>query len=521
MLFGTKRYLHIKKVPKLYINKFNEANIKNIPTHEVFNKFGFLNNFKPGLVNWMPSGLLIVNKLKQVISRRMNEVGAEEVSLSLLSHNSLWQKTGRWGNTELFKLQDSHDTDYCLSPTSEEEVTNLVKNNVNSYKDYPILYYQIHEKFRDEKRPRMGLLRSREFMMKDAYSFDINDEEAKKSYDHVVEAYHKIFQDLKVPFVKAIADTGDIGGSLSHEWHYIDKSGEDTLFTCTNCNATSNIEKTLSTTDTKHEGDISVKYFSNHDDGTVLRVHYPSNRQFEEGFLTTVYGNITPTHETNDAVDVFDTRIDNKGIPIVTSEENEICYSCQSGRLVEHRAIEVGHTFYLGQKYSEPLDLTVSVPDETGKLQPPQPVIMGCYGIGISRIIAAVAEVTRDDIGFKWPAVMAPWHVTVIKTPSFKSDDFIFTNLASIDYRLDDRKGNLGGKITDSNRMGIPLVVILGKQFPTVEIEVRGIVYGDSWRQVYSNRDFTWDIHHHQNHQKHYTTAEALPKVIDALLKDM
>ena len=224
------RFTHTSTVPKLYLNnvELSGNDLTGIPTHELFTKFGFINHPKPGLVHWLPVGLAISQNVSRVIHRRMRECNAEEINLSLLSSSQLWQETGRWDNSELFKLKDSSKNDFCLVATCEEEITKLIGANLNSYKNLPLLYYQINEKFRDEKRPRSGLLRGREFLMKDAYSFDLNEEAAMKTYNKVVDAYYKIFQDLRIPFVKADADTGEIGGTLSHEWHYLHKVGEDT-----------------------------------------------------------------------------------------------------------------------------------------------------------------------------------------------------------------------------------------------------------------------------------------------------
>lgn len=468
----------------------------------------------------------MLNKLKNVVNNRLQQVNAEEVSISILSHSKLWQLTNRWNNNELFKLTDSSNQQYCLSPTSEEEITNLVKQNVTSYKELPLIYYQIHEKFRDEIRPRMGLLRSREFLMKDAYSFDINEKEALKSYNTMVQVYHNIFNDLKLPYVKAVADSGDIGGSLSHEWHYLHESGEDTLFKCTNdqCNHISNLEKTLSEPKVV-DPDIATEAVFVRAPNKVYKVLYPKHRQFDLNLLKLFYPDveaIVPEAE-GEITEVYDSRVSSEGIPLVTSEAGEICYQCHEGELVTHRAIEVGHTFYLGDKYSKPLDLTIPVPVSNQLIN--QTLVMGCYGIGISRIIASIAEITRDSNGFKWPRIISPWDVTIIESNTLTEDCLdIYKSLqaSNIDYRLDTRSQiNLGKKINQSNMIGIPLVVIIGKNYPKIEIEVRGNRYTKKWQELYESRDFEWEVTQRGETEKHLVHKQRLGQVLATLLNDM
>lgn len=527
-----------KTIPKLYLNKFNEKKLNHLPTNELFTKFGFLNNPKPGLVHWLPIGLLMLNKLKAVINKRLQEINAEQVSLSILSHSKLWQLTNRWNNTELFKLTDSSDQQYCLSATSEEDVTNLVKQNLTSYKDLPIIYYQIHEKFRDEIRPRMGLLRSREFLMKDAYSFDVDEQLAFASYNTMVHVYHNIFNDLRLPYVKAVADSGDIGGSLSHEWHYLHDSGEDSLLMCDNkeCNHVSNVEKTLSEPkliDTNIPTDTIYVRSKQHQ---YYKVVYPTDRDFDLNLLKVSYPDVVEVVSTlpeglDNVPTVFDTRVSKTGTPVVSAEEGEICYQCHKGQLSTHRAIEVGHTFYLGDKYSKPLQLTIPIPSRiSGETQVPlvnQPLVMGCYGIGISRIIASIGEITRDSKGFKWPRVISPWDVTVIESSGLTEDCQKFYQMLNdhrVDYRLDNRDStNLGKKINQSNMIGIPLVIILGKSYPLIEVEVRGNRYNEKecqWENLYNTRDFEWQVFR-EPMEKHLVHKDGLVRVVEALLHDM
>lgn len=496
----------------------------------------------------------------------MRECNAEEINLSLLSSSQLWQETGRWDNSELFKLKDSSKNDFCLVATCEEEITKLVGANLNSYKNLPLLYYQINEKFRDEKRPRSGLLRGREFLMKDAYSFDLTEETAMQTYNKVVDAYYKIFQDLRIPFVKADADTGEIGGSLSHEWHYLHKVGEDTLFTCDECGNSSNIEKTLSYPDDVDDSvDASVQYFMTIDKSTLVCAYYPTDRTIEPSFVKEEIPDLDLNETNQDSIlkefsnedtliskkiiRMMDSRLNLRSnfpdfpikfinrslittltdIPIVTAVEDEICAKCEDGHLKLHRAIEVGHTFYLGDKYSKPLKCEVEVPNQDGSQQLTN-VLMGCYGIGISRIIAAIGEINKDSAGFRWPSVIAPWNVTVVQSPKFDDSKgaqvYELLNAASISYKLDDRpKIGLGKKIKQSHMVGIPLTVILGNQFPLVEVEIRGRRYTDDllWKRLYDTRDFEWEIVTDAggNDIKHLVHIDGVTRAIDSLLIDM
>lgn len=561
-----RRFGTAKPVPRIYPLANELKSIDPIPTHELFTKLGFFAHPKPGLVHWLPLGLLVLNKVKALIHARMQEAGAEETSLSLLSHSSLWEQTGRWNNPELFKLKDANDAEYCLAATCEEEITNLVKQSLSSYKELPMLYYQIKEKFRDEKRPRSGLLRGREFIMKDAYSFDVDETAAMFTYDKMVGAYVNIFSDLRVPFVKAVADTGAIGGSLLHEWHYLDTSGEDSLFACDGCGHTSNLEKTLSFPQKEElHAEVAVKYLKTTDSSTLVCAYYPKNREFQPKFLQEEIPDVDLS-ATNEAaileefsdeslliskkiVRVMDSRLNLRSnfpdfpikfinrslmttltdVPVVLAVEGELCHRCEDGTLHVSRAIEVGHTFYLGDKYTLALNCTVDVPssENDGKVES-RPVVMGCYGIGVSRIVAAIGHINRDARGFVWPAVIAPWEVTVV---GFGRDD---PNLQAvcdqlltqgIDCRLDNRVGvGLGRKIAQSGRTGIPLSVIVGQNWPMVEIEVRGKFYSEkpAWKEAFEKADFEWRVEEVEGKDpKHYVEATAVGNVARALLKDM
>lgn len=496
----------------------DKLGLTKVPTHQLFTKLGYVHHPKAGLVHWMPMGMAVRQKIEAIVHAEMARAGSEHVSLSALSPASLWEKSGRWGGTELFKLKDFAQQEYCLAPTCEEEITTLIKAQARSYKNFPLLFYQINTKFRDEKRPRSGLLRGREFIMKDAYTFDCTPEQAMESYHQMVAAYRRVFLQLKVPYVMADADSGDIGGSLSHEWHYVHESGEDTLFTCNSCGESLNIERTLSFPSThEHHEKVDVAYYTTQDQNTLICAYYPASREHQASFLKEELPDIDlsgkntqeqilamfsdeDTLISKKIVRVMDLRLDSRSnfpdfpikflnrllmttltdIPIVSAQEGEVCYKCEDGHLVAQRAIEVGHTFYLGDKYTQTFDFSVQHPALDGTLVKNN-VLMGCYGIGISRIIAAIADINRDGAGFRWPAAIAPWHLTVVNNlpEDSATETVVDTLLASgIECRVDDRaKVRMGKKIRESHMFGIPLVLIVGKKYPKVEIEVRGIVH--------------------------------------------
>lgn len=527
------RHLY-RSVPKLYNipnDLLKSEALVLTPTHELLSKLGFVQHPKAGLVHWLPPGNAIRQKLERLIRQQMRETGAEEVTLSSISHSALWEQTGRWGGHELFKLKDSTGSHYCLVPTCEEEITHLVKQGLRSYKDLPVTYFQINTKFRDEKRPRSGLLRGREFVMKDAYSFDLTEEEALASYNTMIEAYVNIFKKLKVPFVKAEADSGDIGGSHSHEWHYVHASGEDTLFTCLECGNTLNMERTLSFPhEEQQHNDVRVRYFTTHDEKTLVCAYYPGTRELQPLFLSEEIPDIDLSGKLSEEeilalfrdedtlinkkiVRIMDLRLNLRlnfpdfpinfinrslittltDIPIVAAEEGELCHKCEEGSLTAKRAIEVGHTFYLGDKYSKALECQVEVPVDG--VMKKQDVLMGCYGIGISRIIAAIAEINRDSQGLRWPAVISPWEITVINLRE-ENSEALAKSLDGLDYRIDTRpKVGLGRKIKDSQMMGIPLVAVAGKKWPLIEIEERGNrVALEATRALYDEKTFEWDL---------------------------
>lgn len=550
-------------VPRLYGANVEllYKQIGSTTTADLLSRLGFVAHPNAGLVHWLPPGLAILNRVELVVRKHMDNTNFEEVSLLLLSHNELWKRLGRWQLLlELFKLSGD---EYLVVPTAEEDITDYVAQSITSYKQLPLRYYQINQKFRNELRPRGGLLRGKAFMMKDAYSFDADEANAMTTYEQVVELYHRIFQELKVPYVVANADSGDIGGNLSHEWHIPHSLGEDTVFTCDNCGHTSNVEKTLSypeeATDVE---DVAVHYFGTKDKSTVVCAYYPAARKLDANLVKLEVPDIDVSWtDQNDIIAHFtaeeglllrkvvrmmDLRLTLRSnfpdfpfpfvnranitmladIPIVLAEAGEICGQCEDGLLEQSKAIEIGHTFYLGTKYLEPMNCSVDIPDASGK-SIRKPLHMGCYGIGLLRIIAAVAEINRDDQGLRWPAALAPWSLTVVeagKDSSVYADFYNDLDEAGVNYRIDNRaKVGIGRKINDSNMMGIPLVAILGKHYPTIEVEVRGKRLSQSWQDVYATGEFDWEVtcDDQGNDTKHMVHKRGFAKVVAALLDDM
>lgn len=567
-----RRQFHLKRVPKLYCHGIKQLDlVSSIPTTDLLVKLNFIHQPRSGLFNYLPMGLGVLDKLKGVIDESMTRANFDKVQLGLLSLLESWRTTGRYNNPELYKVRGAGGTkdDYVLLATAEEDMTQLIKLFAfASPKEYPVLVYQINDKFRDELRPRGGLLRGKEFVMKDGYSFDIDEPLAMKSYKTVTEAYHRIFKALKTPYVVADADTGDIGGSLSHEWHYLHPTGGDTVFTCTNCGNVSNVEKTLSYAEVTEESakttEVGVKYFITKDDKTLVCVYYPLQRQLQESFVALEVPDIDLSNRLSQEeilaifsdkdqlidkriVRLMDARLNHRSplpdfpvpfisrslistlfdVPLVSAEEGDICAVCDEGTLQPAKAIEIGHTFYLGDKYSSSLGLTIDS----------KSVQMGCYGIGLLRIVAALGEIHRDGKGLRWPRVIAPWDATLIDIRKNVGGDHYSENhdvvqlckqLESngIDYRLDDRsKYRLGSKVHHSNLVGIPLVIILGKRFPQyVEIETRYTTSMEHWKHLYEHQHtFHWEVEQDGdgNVHKHTVALEGAIQVIEALLEDM
>ena len=360
-------------------------------SHQLMLRSGLIKKLASGIFTWMPFGLKVLRKIEQTVRNEMDESGALEVLMPTIQPSELWQETQRWddyGNL-LLQIHDRHDRLFCYGPTHEEVITDILRKSIKSYKQLPANFYQIQTKFRDEIRPRFGVMRAREFLMKDAYSFHLNQESLEEEYKKMSQTYESIFRKLELNFRKVKATSGEIGGSISHEFHVIAESGEDEIAFCDDENFAANVE--------------------------------------------TLEGKNAPN----------------------------------GGELTYARGIEVGHIFQLGDKYSQSMKLEVL--DSNGENVNPY---MGCYGIGISRIVAAAIEQNHDDKGIIWPKAISPFSISIIvlndKNDSTVMDHAlkIYQELKAdgIEVMIDDRDERAGVKFADADLMGIPTHVIVGKR---------------------------------------------------------
>ncbi len=383
-------------------SKFLLATLRETPaeaevsSHKLMLRAGMIRKLASGLYTWLPLGLRVLKKVEKIIREEMTRVDALEILMPAIQPAELWIESQRWDayGDQLLKIKDRHEHDFCFGPTHEEVVTHLARNELRSYKQLPIILYQIQTKFRDEIRPRFGVMRGREFMMKDAYSFHLDEESLGKTYDAMYEAYGRIFSRLGLKFRAVVADTGNIGGSVSHEFHVLAHSGEDLIVYSDASDYAVNIEMAEATV---QEGDPSP-------DG--------------------------------------------------------------NGKLQFARGIEVGHIFQLGQKYSHTMHATVL--NEIGKAIE---TYMGCYGIGVSRTVAAAIEQNHDEHGIIWPDPIAPFQIALIPMSLHKSyrvreaAEKIYKQLidAGFDVLFDDRKERAGVLFADMDLIGIPHRIIISE----------------------------------------------------------
>ncbi|KAI4146705.1 MAG: hypothetical protein LQ340_005836 [Diploschistes diacapsis] len=371
---------------------------------------GFMRQSHAGVFQLLPLGLRVQKKIEDLLDKHMSRLGASKVSLSTLSSEEIWRQSGRLQNdrAELFHVEDRKGSKFLLAPTHEEEITTLVGGLVHSYKDLPLRLYQIGRKYRDELRPREGLLRTREFLMKDLYTFDISKEKALETYEIVRAAYSAFFKEFKTPYLIADADSGSIGGDINHEYHIASEKGEDIVYSCKSCGFNVNEE--------------------------LLGSNSSLNK--EKGVCS--------------------------------------CSKCSS-QMESVKTIELGHTFYLGTKYSKPLGAVITTKDSghaTLDLAANRqdaaactPMEMGCHGIGISRLIAGMANVLSDDKGLNWPGVIAPFETVIISTSRTEEPASQLAGQLShtVDAILDDRDQSLVWKMKDADLIGYPVLVIFGR----------------------------------------------------------
>jgi len=377
----------------------------SIVSHALMLKSGMIRQHAAGIYNWLPLGLKVLKNVENIVRFNMDASGFIEMLMPCVQSADLWVESGRFNTygKEMLKFKDRHEHDLLFGPTNEEALTDIIRNNIQSYKDLPKVLYQIQWKFRDEIRPRFGLMRGREFLMKDAYSLDIDEEGANKTYNQMFAAYMRTFNDLGLLAIPLSADTGEIGGSLSHEFHVIANTGESTLY----------YDKKFDLLKEDLADDLSL--------------------------VKSLYAATEEKHDPNNC-------------PL-----NEKDLSVRKG-------IEVGHIFNFGDKYSRPMNAFVN--DDKGQLVPVQ---MGSYGIGISRLVAAIIEVSHDEKGIIWPASVAPFKVSIV---NLNINDQICNDISyslynqlkakNIDVLLDDTEERAGSKFATHDLIGSPWQIIIG-----------------------------------------------------------
>ena len=503
-----------------------------VPSDKLLTRAGYVRRVAPGVFSWLPLGYLTYRKVEEIVREEMDLAGFQEVHFPALLPTEPYEATNRWTEygPNLFRLKDRRGIDYLLGPTHEEMFTLMVKDLYSSYKDLPLIIYQIQTKYRDEARPRAGILRGREFVMKDAYSFDIDQKGLDLSYQKHRDSYIKTFKRLGLDFVIVSAMSGAMGGSKSEEFLAPCEFGEDTYVKCEKCDYAANVEAVTTpvpkdldfskipashveetpntpTIDTLVEVSNSKKdlrredrdwqasdtlknvvVMLTHPDGKnePLVVGVPGDREVDMRRLEAVVSPAT--------VRVFE-EIDFPKYPNLVSgrdfsadgfieaaeiKEGDTCPSC-AGKLSIARGIEIGHIFQLGKKYAEALDLKVL--DENGKSQV---VTMGSYGIGVSRAVAAIIEQNHDEQGIVWPKTVAPINVQLVAAGKedsiFEEADKIAQNLneAGISVMFDDRKSvSPGVKFNDAELLGMPWIVVVGKKLVEGFVEVKNRKTGE------------------------------------------
>ncbi len=515
-------------------------------SHQYLLRAGMIRRIAAGIYTYLPLAQRVLEKIEEIVREEMNKQGGQELKMPTLHPAELWQESSRWDayGKELFRLQDRHERDYCLGPTHEEVITDLVRREVNSYRQLPLLLYQIQTKFRDEIRPRFGLIRGREFTMKDLYSFDRDQEGLDISYQKMYDAYSAIFRRCALKFQVVEADTGAIGGTDSHEFIVVADTGEDEIVYCEGCDYAANVERAVAADEEEDyrepEGElelVSTPGVSTIDavasffkapprrllktlvylaiDGETYKpvvVVLRGDREVNEiklqnhlGCMHLALADAETVREITGApvgfagpvglVDVpllIDREVMavvngvcgankadyhwinvNPGRDFPTSEIADIrrvvagdkCHSCGSP-LHSARGIEVGHIFKLGTKYSE--DMGATFLDGEGR---ERPIVMGCYGIGVPRTMAAAIEQNHDEKGIIWPMSIAPYQVVIVPVNSKNSEQmdlaevlYAEMNEAGIEVVIDDRDERAGVKFNDADLIGFPLRVTIGSR---------------------------------------------------------
>lgn len=512
-----------------------------VVSHKLMSKAGMIRKLASGVYNYLPLGLVVIKKVEEIVRQCMNEAGAIELMMPSIQPAELWQESGRWDyyGKELLRIKDRHNRDFCYGPTHEEVITDIVRSFVTSYKSLPINLYQIQTKFRDEVRPRFGLMRGREFMMKDAYSFDMDDEGANKSYQKMYDAYCRVFERCGLKYKVVEADTGAIGGSYSHEFMVLADTGEDFVISCDSCSYSANVEKAPLRNDYQaYSGELKaaenvdtqaaktveevadflgiaksdvMKTMILNADGKIVAVCIRGDHELNlakvktyldaavvefatpgeiydntgsplgfsgpAGLEIPVYGDYAVTAMGNYCVGANQKathRINvNHGRDFTftaigdfrNAEIGDTCCAC-GGKYQITKGIEVGHIFKLGTKYSSAMNAMFL--DGEGKRRP---FVMGCYGIGVTRVVASAIEQNHDEKGIIWPLELAPFKISVLPLAIKDKDvmdaaEQIYSSLMSkgVETLLDDRDERAGVKFNDAELIGIPLRIVIGKK---------------------------------------------------------
>jgi len=533
----------------MYLSKFQLTTLKETPSdaeissHQLMLRAGLIRKLAAGLYTWLPIGLRVMRKVENIVREEMDRSGALEVLMPAVQPAELWQESGRWEQygPELLRLHDRHQREFCFGPTHEEIITDLARRELSSYKQLPVTYYQIQTKFRDEVRPRFGVMRAREFLMKDAYSFHTDQHSLQQTYDLMYQAYSNIFTRLGLEFRAVMADSGAIGGNNSHEFHVLADSGEDAIAFSDGSDYAANIEKaeTLPPQQARPEATAEMQKVDTPDQHTIEQISSflsiePSRcvktllvDGAEEGSVVALV--IRGDHELNE---IKAEHLDEVASPLCFASDEKVkqvagcapgslgpvglgitviadhaalhcadfvCGANEDGRhltgvnwerdcplprgadirnIVEGdpspdgkgtlsivRGIEVGHIFQLGRKYSDAMSATVL--DENGKAVV---MTMGCYGIGVTRIVAAAIEQNHDDNGIIWPESIAPFDVAIAPINMQKSDEvrrvseelYYELTTAGMDVLLYDEKARLGEMLANLDLIGIPHRIVVG-----------------------------------------------------------
>ena len=543
------------RVSRLYAPTLREVPAEaEVVSHQLMLRAGFMRKAAGGIYSYLPLALRVLKKIEAIVREEMDQAGAQELLMPIVQPAEMWQESGRWDvyGAEMFRLNDRHNRNFCLGPTHEEMVTTLIRADIRSYRQLPLNVYQIQNKFRDERRPRFGLMRGREFIMKDAYSFDRDEVALDKSYQAMYDAYTRIFTRCGLNFRPVEADSGAIGGSGSHEFMVIADSGEAEIVFCTECEYAANVEKAeLAAISSVDEPMQELKSVDTPNCKTIADVCNYLNLSIEKSVKAVAYTSekglilcfVRGDHEVNE-IKVINTcnvinlemaseeeltkagtvggymgpvGMDPERVMIVVDssvmnmhnfccganksdshylnvnpgrdftptfvadirliQETDACPHC-GGKISKARGIEVGQVFKLFTKYSEALKATYL--DENGK---EKPMVMGCYGVGVSRTMAAAIEQNNDADGIIWPAAIAPYQVLVVPVNvkdelSSQMAEEVYSNLlkAGIEAAIDDRKERPGVKFKDADLIGYPVRIVIGPKTLTekqIEIKIR------------------------------------------------